>query len=90
MEGEVSYTSYSILFLTRIQIQANATKFPIIARIARDYLAVPGAIVPVERMFSRSRHLCKDTRAPLRAKTITEVMCMREWLQTGVMDLESI
>ncbi|KAF5332340.1 hypothetical protein D9758_017443 [Tetrapyrgos nigripes] len=34
--------------------------FPIISRIARDFLAIPGTSVSVERLFSKSRHLCSD------------------------------
>ena len=38
--------------------QDHERDFPIISRMARDFLAIPGASVSVERLFSKSRHLC--------------------------------
>ena len=65
--------------------QAHAHEFPIISHITRDYLAIPGAIISVKQLFSKSCHLCTDQHSPLKAKTIMEAMCMKEWLQKGPM-----
>ena len=56
--------------------------------MARDFLAIPGAMVSVERLFSKSRHLCTDQRSTLKAKTLTEAMCTKEWLREGLMRWE--
>ncbi|TFY51128.1 hypothetical protein EVJ58_g10725 [Rhodofomes roseus] len=62
----------------------HAQEFPVIAAMARDFLAIPGASVSVERLFSASRHLCADTRSSLKAETITEAMCAKRWLKDGL------
>jgi hypothetical protein len=35
----------------------------------------------VERLFSKSHHLCTDQRSTLKTKTLTEVMCTKVWLR---------
>lgn len=55
--------------------QEHDQEFEIIALMAKDFLAVPGASVTVERLFSGSRHVGADTRTSMRAVTITELMC---------------
>jgi hypothetical protein len=57
--------------------------------MARDFLAIPDAIVSVERLFSRSWHLCADQRLSFKAKTLTLVMCTKEWIREGLMKWES-
>ena len=65
-------------------LQAHAHEFPVIAGMAWDFLAIPGASVSGERLFSASRHLCVDARSALSATTITEAMCAKLWLSDGL------
>ena len=67
--------------------QDHERDFPIISRMARDFLAIPGSSVSVERLFSKSRHLCTDLRGSLKAETVTEAMCARQWLRDGLYKL---
>ncbi|CDO75398.1 hypothetical protein BN946_scf184855.g1 [Trametes cinnabarina] len=67
----------------------NANRFPIIARMARDFLAIPATSVSVERLFSSSRHLCTDVRASFKATTITEAMCVKHWIRAGLLDIDA-
>jgi hypothetical protein len=76
------YHHYSLLVW-----QDHERDFPIISRMARDFLAIPGASVSVERLFSKSRHLCTDLRGLLHAATVTEAMCARQWLHEGLFKL---
>jgi hypothetical protein len=64
----------------------HSHQFPTISRIARDVLAIPGAISPVERLFSKSRHLCTDQRSSLAAATVTQSMCAKLWIRQGLFD----
>ncbi|KAF7364657.1 Eukaryotic translation initiation factor 3 [Mycena venus] len=57
--------------------------FPVVSRIAREFLAIPGASVSVERLFSKSRNLCRETRSSLKANTIMEAMLMKMWIKEG-------
>ncbi|EMD35113.1 hypothetical protein CERSUDRAFT_54316, partial [Gelatoporia subvermispora B] len=58
--------------------QTHETEFKVISRIAKDFLAIPGASVAVERLFSSSHHTCAHTRCSLKMETITELMCVKE------------
>ncbi|TFY70017.1 hypothetical protein EVJ58_g118 [Rhodofomes roseus] len=67
--------------------KAHAQDFKVISRIARDYLAIPGASVSVERLFSASRHLCANTRSSLKAETIVRALCTKIWLRANLLKL---
>ena len=74
---------------THLHLQQDHERdFPILSRMARDFLAIPGSSVSVERLFSKSRHLCTDLRGSLKAETVTEAMCARQWLRDGLYNLE--
>ncbi|EIW73948.1 hypothetical protein CONPUDRAFT_68149, partial [Coniophora puteana RWD-64-598 SS2] len=45
------------------------------------FLTIPATSVSVERLFSGSRHVCRDSRSSLKASTITKVMCTKKWLE---------
>ncbi|EMD31762.1 hypothetical protein CERSUDRAFT_59534, partial [Gelatoporia subvermispora B] len=67
--------------------QAHDTEFKVISCIAKDFLTILGASVAVERLFSSSRHTCADTRCSLKAETITELMCVKEWIREGLLEI---
>ncbi|KAF4611808.1 hypothetical protein D9613_004630 [Agrocybe pediades] len=60
--------------------------FPTVARMARDYLAIPATSVSVERTFSKSRHICSDLRMSMKAKTISEALLVKVWVGTDLFD----
>ena len=49
----------------------------------KRFAAVFGADLTdsVERLFSSSWHVCTDVCCSLEAKTVTELMCAKEWIQ---------
>lgn len=67
--------------LTGTSYQDHAKEFPVIAKMAQDFLAVMGTSVSVERLFSSSRHICRDTRSSLKADSITNLLLAKKWLQ---------
>ncbi|KAF5365434.1 hypothetical protein D9758_010856 [Tetrapyrgos nigripes] len=71
------------------KITEDTRGFPIISRIARDFLAIPGTSVSVERLFSSSRHLCSDLRSSMKAETTTLAMCAKVWLKSGLFEFDS-
>ncbi|KAF5378354.1 hypothetical protein D9615_002986 [Tricholomella constricta] len=63
----------------------NEREFPIIAKMARDFLAIPGTSVSVERLFSKSRHICTDLRSSLKARTIMQSLLTKVWIKSGLL-----
>lgn len=49
--------------------------------MARDFLAIPGTSVAVEHLFSKSHHICVDTRFSLKADTVVEAILALKWLK---------
>lgn len=70
-------------------LKTNADDFPVIAAMARDFLAIPGTSVSVERLFSTARQLCQDLRSSLHEQTIMEAMLVRAWLRAGMYPFDS-
>ncbi|EIN07766.1 hypothetical protein PUNSTDRAFT_70285, partial [Punctularia strigosozonata HHB-11173 SS5] len=62
--------------------------FPILSRMARDFLAIPATSVSVERVFSKSRHICSDLRSSLRAETIQQALLTKVWIRSGLLNLK--
>jgi hAT family C-terminal dimerisation region/Domain of unknown function (DUF4413) len=58
----------------------NAREYPCLARIARDYLAIPATSVPAERVFSGGADLITKKRGSLNEDTIQACMCLKSWL----------
>ncbi|KAF4618026.1 hypothetical protein D9613_012868 [Agrocybe pediades] len=67
--------------------KAHSLSFPTIARMARDFLAIPATSVSVERAFSQSRHICTDLRSSLKEKTIREALLSKAWIRAGLFDV---
>ena len=51
--------------------------------MAWDFLAIPGASVAVERLFSRSRQVCTDVHSSLESQTVSQVLCIKKWLESN-------
>ncbi|KAF7328569.1 Dimer-Tnp-hAT domain-containing protein [Mycena venus] len=62
--------------------------FPVIAAMARDFFAIPGTSVSVEHLFSKSRHLCRETRSSMHADTIMKAMLTKMWIKAGLFKLK--
>ena len=67
--------------------QIHAVEFPVIARMARDYLAIPATSVAVERVFSKSRHICANLRSSLKEKTIMMALLTKVWIRSGLFEM---
>jgi hypothetical protein len=60
--------------------------FPVLARIARDILAIPGVSISVERLFSSSKHTLSDSRSSMTAESASKTVVVKEWLKKGFGD----
>ncbi|XP_074336031.1 zinc finger BED domain-containing protein RICESLEEPER 2-like [Apium graveolens] len=58
----------------------NGPKFPILARMAQDILAIPTSYVASESSFSKFRRIITDTRSSLNDDSVETLMCVKNWL----------
>ena len=57
----------------------HASMYPRLARMARDYLAIPATSAPAERVFSGGADLITDKRGSLNERTIQACTCLYSW-----------
>ncbi|XP_043687054.1 zinc finger BED domain-containing protein RICESLEEPER 2-like [Telopea speciosissima] len=58
----------------------NDYKFPILARMARDILAVPASTVALESAFSLGSRLITEYHPLLTPEVVEALICLRDWL----------
>lgn len=56
-----------------------SARYPEVASMARDILAIPVSSVASESAFSTSRKVITHTRSSLSSKTIEALMCLQDW-----------
>ena len=52
----------------------NKTKYPFVAAVAREYLAIPATSVASERIFSKCGLVCSDRRASLSPQHVEQLV----------------
>jgi hypothetical protein len=60
---------------------SRQSEYPILASIARDYLAIPATSAFVERVFSRAGRVLTDERQSLKEGTVRQAMCLDFWMR---------
>ena len=61
--------------------RTNASAYPRLALMARDFLAIPGTETSSERAFSSARRLISWERNRLGDNTIRACECVKNWLE---------
>ncbi|GES85086.1 zinc finger BED domain-containing protein DAYSLEEPER-like [Rhizophagus clarus] len=61
--------------------KVHENKFPNLSKMAKDFLAIPGTSVPVERVFSGGTDLITQRRCSLNPEIIRKSMCLKAWLK---------
>lgn len=64
-----------------------AAEYPTLARMVWDYLAIPAMSVSVERIFSKSRHICSNLRSSLKEESIRMALLTKAWIQSGLFEM---
>ena len=70
-------------FLLADSNQTHSLDYLVLARNARDILAIPGVSISVERLFSSSKHTLSDTCSLLTAISASKTVVTKEWLKKG-------
>ncbi|GBC34340.2 zinc finger BED domain-containing protein RICESLEEPER 2-like [Rhizophagus irregularis DAOM 181602=DAOM 197198] len=65
----------------KASIFAHEATYLRLAAMARDYLAIPGTSVPVERIFSGGTDLITKKRSSLGIETIRACMLLKNWIK---------
>ncbi|EXX78390.1 hypothetical protein RirG_015410 [Rhizophagus irregularis DAOM 197198w] len=55
--------------------------YPLLSKIARDYIGIPSTSVPSEQAFSKSGELINKRRNRLGDSAIEACMCLNSWIQ---------
>jgi hypothetical protein len=66
----------------------NALKYPILAEIARDVLAIPISTVASESAFSTGGRILDPFRSSLSPLTVEALICTQNWLKNCLIDIE--
>lgn len=59
---------------------ANMYRFPTLAHLAKDYMAIPCTSADIEREFSYGRLIQRHTRGSMSPETMKELMLLHCWL----------
>jgi hypothetical protein len=68
--------------------KASEQRFPILARMARDVLAIPISSVASESTFSTSGCILDDFRSSLTPFMLEAIVCAQDWLRWSPIDIE--
>jgi hypothetical protein len=59
--------------------KAKQFEFPIISKIAGDFLAIPATSAPLECVFSISSDVVTKKRNRLTGDSVRMIMCLKDW-----------
>ena len=59
----------------------NQNKYPVLAAMARDYLAITSSAVASESAFSKGRRTCRWDRSMLADHMVECLQCLKSWFQ---------
>ncbi|MCL7032874.1 hypothetical protein MKW94_017344, partial [Papaver nudicaule] len=59
-------------------------KYPIVAMMARDILAIPASSVASESVFSTSGRVIEKYRSSMLPETIEALICGQDWIRSGL------
>ncbi|CAL8999041.1 unnamed protein product, partial [Prunus brigantina] len=68
--------------------RVNASKYPVLAAIARDVLAIPVSTVASESTFSTGGRTINSFRSSLSPAVVEALICTQNWLKSTSISLE--
>jgi hypothetical protein len=64
----------------------NQDQYPVLAKMARDFLAIPLSTVASESTFSTASMLIDKYRSSLSSETVEALICAKDWLKAYLSD----
>ncbi|KAL6606746.1 hypothetical protein ACP70R_042399 [Stipagrostis hirtigluma subsp. patula] len=61
----------------------NSLEYPVLARIAKDILAIPVSTVASESAFSTGGRVISDFRSRLTPETVEALVCLQDWMRAS-------
>lgn len=58
----------------------HSNNYPTLARLARDFLAIPASTVPSESTFSIAKHTINAVRNRIEGETARASLCLKSWI----------
>ncbi|KAH0634432.1 hypothetical protein KY290_037845 [Solanum tuberosum] len=77
-ENEVESKNFNILSWWKI----NSPRFPVLAEMARDVLAIPISSVASECAFSTGGRILDSFRSSLTPKLVQTLVCLQDWIRS--------
>jgi hypothetical protein len=69
-------------------LEIGHNKYPVVFKIATDYLSIPATSCECERSFSTAKRTITSDRNPFSAATIEALQLQKNWVRHGVVDSE--
>ena len=60
--------------------RAHSTEYPILSKMAQNYLSVQASSVPCEQLFSLAGNIVSKKRNRLDENTVRACLCLRSWM----------
>ena len=73
-----------MIFFFIFIFQDHASTYPVLASLAKDYLASSASSCAVERNFSSAADVCSTGRGSLKPQTIERCVSSHMWLKEGI------
>jgi hypothetical protein len=84
-DAETTNVKFDILNWWKV----NSSKFPILAKIARDVLVIPIIMVASESAFSTGGCVLDHFRSSLAPRTVEALVCSQNWLRSKPLNYDS-
>ena len=74
----------TLLITLLVLVQEHKHRFPVLAALARDYLAISATSCACERTFSAAADVCTSSQGGMVPKTMERLVGSQSWMKEGV------